>query len=187
MTGNYTVTAAAKQTEPLEVTVTTEDDLNWVYQNIPASINNGGHCVWLEVAVVAWGGNESVTVSVAKQAGSGPGEVIIEDDEADPMVKWIVGPMRVDNTTGVGSLVLRVTVTGNVQGEDVVLVPMTVRPLGDVDGNGGAEPTDTAMLINRLNGMDTSGMHRYAFDLDRNGGAEPTDLSILTNILNGML
>ncbi|HOI55654.1 MAG TPA: dockerin type I domain-containing protein [Phycisphaerae bacterium] len=187
MTGDYTVTATAKQTEPLEVTVAMEEGLDWVYQNIPASINNGGHCLWLEVTVVAWGGNESVTVTVAKEAGSGSGEVIVEDDDVDPMVKWIVGPTRVDKTTGVGPLVLRVTATGNVQGEDVVLVPVTVRPLGDIDGNGGAEPTDTSLLINKLNGMDSSGMHRYAFDLDRNGGAEPTDLSMLTNILNGML
>ncbi|NLX58903.1 MAG: hypothetical protein GXY74_07425, partial [Phycisphaerae bacterium] len=44
-----------------------------------------------------------------------------------------------------------------------------------------------SLLINKLNGTDTSGFHAYAFDLDKNGGAEPTDLSILINILNGVL
>jgi len=63
---------------------------------------------------------------------------------------------------------------------------MTVRKLGDIDGNGGAEPGDMSLLVNRLNGMDTSGLPACAFDLDTNGGAEPGDMSLLVNILNGM-
>jgi len=84
--------------------------------------------------------------------------------------------------------VIEVICTGNKSPEATVLeVPFACRFLGDLDGNGGAEPTDMSLLINKLNGTDTSGFHAYAFDLDKNGGAEPTDLSILINILNGVL
>ncbi|HOI56341.1 MAG TPA: hypothetical protein PLP01_13920, partial [Phycisphaerae bacterium] len=85
-----------------------------------------------------------------------------------------------------GGLTLSVVATGDVAGSAEVLVPFTCRKLGDIDGNGGAEPTDMSALVNRLNGMDTTGFHAHAFDLDTNGGAEPGDMALLVNILNGM-
>jgi len=183
--GQYTVTAQQME-QPLGVLVETEDDLDWVYQNTPNSMANGGHKVWLEVTVLQWGGNSSVTVTVAKAPASGPGEVTVEDDPgADPLVKWIFGSMRTDGAAESGDLILEVTVTGNVSGEEVVLVPFKVRRLGDVDGNGGPEPGDVMALILTLNGTPPPGYHDKAFDLDANGGAEPGDVQILMNILNG--
>jgi len=88
-----------------------------------------------------------------------------------------------------GPLVIEIICQGNLcPTPTVVAVPMTCVKLGDIDANGGAEPTDMSLLVNRLNGMATPAeIDPLRFDLDRNGGAEPGDLSLLVVILNGML
>ncbi|MBN2581613.1 MAG: leucine-rich repeat domain-containing protein [Planctomycetes bacterium] len=160
---------------------------DWVYQNTPNILSHGGHEIHLELCIWSYGQNQSLSVTAAKIIGSGTGEVAVEDDPGgDQLVKYVYGSMRTDGMTNTGTLTLRVTVTGNVAGETTVDVPITVRPLGDIDGNGGAEPTDMSALINKLNGLDTSGFPDRAFDLDSNGGAEPGDLSLLINVLNGL-
>jgi hypothetical protein len=166
-----------------DISVATEDDLDWVYQNTPAILGKGGHQVGLTVTVNDLNGNDSVTIAVAKVDGSGPGEVDIVDGDTE-LERWVYGSDRSLGATG--QLMLSVVATGNVAGRAEVLVPFRCRVLGDIDGNGGAEPTDMSALINRLNGMDTTGYHPYAFDLDSNGGAEPGDVSLLVNIMNGM-
>jgi len=172
---------------PPQVSVATEDGLDWVYENIPASLERGGHRVGLTVTVHDLNGNDNVSVTLQKKAGSGSGEVVFADG-ATALEKLILGSNRNLVSPTTGPLVIEVICTGNKSSEaTVVEVPFECRFLGDLDGNGGAEPTDMSLLINKLNAMDTSGLHAYAFDLDKNGGPEPTDLSILINILNGML
>ena len=168
-----------------EISVATEDDLDWVYQNIPASVGNGGHKVLLTVTVTDLMGNNSVTVTVTKKAASGPGEVVVQPGATD-LEKEIHGS---DRTAGAdGDLVLEVSCQGDIAPTPTVLeVPFACNVIGDVDGNGGAEPTDVSLLINKLNGLGNGGFHDKAFDLDANGGAEPGDVSILINVLNGLL
>ena len=111
----------------------------------------------------------------------------IEDDPGgDPLVRYVVGSLRSGGTTGCGPLVLQVTATGDVTGEASARLPLVVRQLGDIDGNGGAEPGDLSLLINELNGMSPPGIPDAAFDLGCNGGTEPEDVAILINILNGL-
>jgi len=186
MTGNYSVTAVA--VVPPDIDAATEDNLDWVYQNTPLTLSKNGHKVRLQVNVLDLGGNTSVTVTVAKVPGSGPGEVTVENDPGgDPLVKYIVGSMRTDGTTDCKDLTLEVTATGDVSGQDTVTLPFfRVRPLGDVDGNRAPEPSDVQLLINKLNGIPTPGHHDNAFDLDANGAAEPADVQVLINILNGL-
>ena len=160
---------------------------DWVYQNTPATLANNGHIVALEITVTDLADNTSYGVSVAKIPGSGSGEVtIVNDPGGNPLIKYIYGNMRTDGTTGTGPLTLEVTVTGDVAGEQSVEAPLTVRMLGDVDGNGGLEPGDVSVLISKLNGTPPPGYDPQAFDLDANGGAEPGDVQILINILNGL-
>jgi len=183
--GHYTVTA--QPTAQLTVAVRTEDDLDWVYQNTPACLANNGQKIRLEVEVLDYAGNDSVDVAVAKVAGSGPGEVTIQDDpQDDPLVRYIFGSLRTDGLRETGALALQVTVTGNVWGAVTVELPLVVRCLGDVDGNGGPEPPDSSFLAMVLNGKPPPAIHEKAFDLDANGGAEPGDMQILINILNGL-
>ena len=86
-----------------------------------------------------------------------------------------------------GNVGLEILVAGvDVGGGGSTSTTLTVRPLGDVGGNGGAEPGDVSLLINKLNGFSNwPGISDRAFDLDANGAAEPGDVSILINILNG--
>jgi len=185
MTGNYSVTAVA--VAPLDIAVVTEDNLDWVYQNTPMTLGNNGHRVRLQVNVLDYGVNSSVTITVAKVPGSGLGEVTIEDDPGgDPLIKYIVGSMRTDGLANCGDLTLEVTATGDVSDQDTAMLPFTVRPLGDVDGNGAPEPGDVSSLIMKLNGIPPGGYHDRVFDLDANGAAEPGDVQILINILNGI-
>jgi len=168
------------------VEVSTEDDLDWVYQNIPQSMVNGGHRVTLTVTIIDLNGNNTVTVTVQKKAGSGPGEVDIQPGATE--LEWAVfGSDRAGGTDG--PLVLEVICQGDLStSAAVVELPLQCRLMGDVDDNGGPEPTDIALLINRLNGIPTPPhIHANAFDLDANGGAEPADVSILIAILNGLL
>ncbi|NLX57531.1 MAG: PQQ-like beta-propeller repeat protein [Phycisphaerae bacterium] len=165
------------------VVVTVEDGLDWVYQNTPGIMARGGHRVTLTVTVTDLNGNQGVTVTAAKRPGSGTGEVTVADG-ATPLEKILFGS---DRSLGLhGSLVVDVTVTGDVAGSTTIGVPFTCRKLGDIDGNGGAEPTDMALLVNTLNGRQPADIHNKAVDLDCNGGAEPTDMALLVNILNGM-
>jgi len=164
---------------------TPEEGLDWVYQNFPVSDANGSHKVALTVTVEDLNGNNTVTVTVAKQAASGPGEVVIQAG-ATALEKLIVGSPRADLNDG--ALVLEVTATGDIAGATTVYVLFESRIIGDVDGNGGAEPGDLSLLINKLNGVPTPTVpNDRSFDLDANGGAEPTDVSILINVLNGVL
>ena len=174
-----------QEADPPEVSVATEDGLAWVYQNIPASVANGGHKVALTVTVIALNGNNTVTVTVTKQAASGPGEVTVQPGATD-LEKLIHGSDRTAGTNG--ALVLDVSCQGDIcPTPTVVAVPFSCNIIGDVDGNGGAEPTDVSLLINKLNGLGNGGFHDKAFDLDANGGPEPGDVSILINVLNGLL
>ena len=185
-TGGQQVVLHLNPPRPLEFEVATANDLDWVYQNTPGTLANGGHRVPLTVNILDLGDNTSATAAVAKLPGSGLGEVTIENDPGgDPLVKHIVGGLRTDGTTATGALALEVTVTGDVTGDQTELLPFTVRRLGDVDGNGGAEPGDVSALILALNGIPPAGVTPEAVDLDANGGAEPGDVSVLINVLNG--
>jgi len=181
--GHYVVTAVPI----LTVTAEVEGDLDWVYQNTPqVTMGNGGHKIRLEVQISDPMGNSNFEVTVEKVPGSGSGEVTVEDDpEGDPLVKYVFGSLRTDGMTGTGDLTLRVTVTGNVAGQTPADVLLTVRPLGDIDDNGAAEPGDVSNLIMKLNGNPSPEREDREFDLDANGAAEPGDVQILINILNG--
>jgi len=185
VTVNDHLTVTASATARLTIAVVTENDLDWVYQNTPGCMVRGGHGVTLEAVVVEAAGNGAVSLSVSKVPDSGPGEVVVTDDPwGRPLVRRILGSSQ--SAGAAGSLVLAVTATGDVWGRTTVWAPFMVRCLGDIDGNGDAEPTDMAMLIMCLNGAPPAGVHPRAFDLDANGGAEPGDLAMLVNILNGV-
>ncbi|HOI54593.1 MAG TPA: hypothetical protein PLP01_05055 [Phycisphaerae bacterium] len=166
----------------------TSHEGHWVYQNTGVTMSRGGHYIDLQVVVDDLNGNNDVSLSVAKLPGSGPGEVVLSDHPELPRCWRVHGSPRDNNapTAGCGTLTLRVTCAGDLAGEATADIDLMCRTLGDLDGNGGAEPTDVSLLVSTLNGMPPVGFEPRAFDLDANGGAEPGDLSILINILNGM-
>jgi len=174
--GNTLVTG-----EPLAVSALL--DVAWVYQNTPL-ITQDRHMAVLTISVDDDpNGNSQYETLVIRL--SGPGDVTCQAT-ADPLVWEIVGSRRGDGAAG--EVTLQVLVDGvDVGGEGATTKTLTVRLLGDVDGNGGAEPGDVQLLINELNGLpNPEGIHVKAFDIDANGGAEPGDVQVLMNVLNGL-
>ncbi|MBN2584254.1 MAG: hypothetical protein JXL80_14425 [Planctomycetes bacterium] len=189
MTCNRTVVANFDEAVDLTIEhIRVPTPTYWVYQNTPNLRTNGGHAVRVTATVTDLAGNNSASLSVSKVPGSGNGEVTIEDDpESNPLVKYVYGSMRTDGATGTGNLTLQITVSGDVDGQVTEQVSFKCRRLGDINGNGGVEPSDMSLLINCLNNMTPPpGFDDRMYDLDANGGAEPTDLSLLINILNGL-
>jgi len=162
--------------------VSAQLDVTWVYQNTPV-ITQDRHMVTLAISVDDDPyGNSQYTTQVSKV--SGPGDVTCQAT-ADPGVWQILGSRRGEGLAG--EVTLEILVAGvDVGGEGAATRALTVRLLGDVDGNGGAEPGDVTALILALNGTPPAGYHPNAFDLDANGGAEPGDVQILMNVLNGL-
>jgi hypothetical protein len=171
---------------PPTVHLATDDDRDWVYQNIPATLANGGHRVGLTATVLDFNGNSRVTFTARKAPGSGPGEVTFQA-QTEPGRWMVYGSDYALRASGL--LEIEVICQGNYWPTPTIKsAPMKCEKLGDIDGNGGAEPTDVSLLVNRLNGMPTpTGIDPLRFDLDLNGGPEPGDLSLLIVILNGML
>ena len=106
---------------------------------------------------------------------------------ANPLV-WEIrgGQYKVDPK---GMVQLDVTVYGlDVGGQGKTISNVKVRPLGDIDDNGGSAPGDVSILINRLNGILHPGVpDPRGYDLDGNGGCAPGDVSVLINVLNGVV
>jgi hypothetical protein len=123
-------------------------------------------------------------VTVAASAAS-TGNVVIQGT-ANPFVWEILGSRCLVGRSG--HVVLDVTVrTLFGRRSCQATAELDVVLLGDIDGNGGAEPTDLALLVNRLNGQEPAGYSVRHFDIDGNGGAEPGDVAVMVNILNGMI
>lgn len=168
--------------EPQALGVTAGLDWDWVYQNTVKATGDRHHCV-LTIGVTSDPNGNSAYGATVTVAATSTGAVAVEPT-ADPLV-WIVRGGRV-GVDPVGRVDLDIEVTGlTAGGQGAATAWLTVRRLGDVDGNGGAEPTDMSLMINRMNGKPVPYPDR-AMDLDVNGGVEPTDLSMLTNLLNGV-
>ncbi|MBN2581883.1 MAG: hypothetical protein JXL80_02370 [Planctomycetes bacterium] len=174
------IMAAAEPAPTLVVVAATDRD--WVYENAPLSTEDG-HAVVLNVSVTGDPvGNASYGVEVEQSGGSG---LVVVEPTDDPLV-WIVRGGPVD-AAAAGDVILSVSVEGlDAGGEGQATCELTVRSLGDIDGNGGVEVTDLLALINCLNGSPPPQFDPRAFDLDANGAPEPTDVSLLINILNGL-
>jgi hypothetical protein len=174
------IMAAAELPPPLAVSAAT--NYLWVYENAPLTTLNR-HAVVLTLAVTDDpGGNTAYDVTVEQVAGSG--QVVIEPT-ADPMV-WIVRGGEVA-LAAAGDVVLSAVVRGRDNGaQGLAAATLKVRRLGDVDANGGVEPTDLSAMVNCLNGMPPEPHDPRAYDLNGDGGAEPSDMAILINILNGL-
>jgi len=163
------------------LTVTAATDVGWVYENAPLTTLNR-HDAVLVVSVTGDPFNTAYAVTVEQTGGSG--RVVVEPTE-DPMV-WIVRGGTAESAAA-GNVVLTIAVCGlDAGGQGQTTCSLTVRRLGDVDNNGGIEPTDLSILVNYLNGQQPPGYDPRAFDLDGNGGAEPTDEAILIDRLNGI-
>ena len=167
--------------EPLSLSVLADLDRDWVYQNATAT-TGGRHKVVLALLVEDDPYGNSTYQVIVTQVG-GPGAVTIESTD-DPLV-WLIGGGNV-NTEAPGDVVLAISVEGiECGGTGSAECLLTVRLLGDIDGNGVAEPDDLSLLTNALNGTPDPALDPAAFDLDADGAIQPSDVLPMVSILNG--
>jgi hypothetical protein len=163
--------------EPLEVSSAT--DWDWVYQNTPL-VTQDRHRILLTISVDEdLNGNTSYTTLVTQSAGPGDVKPV---ETADPMVWKVLGGRRGEGAVGAATLDVRVG-GEPYGGEGSASAAVTVRPLGDIDGNTLVNALDKLQLNLRLNGVTTAHPER-AFDLDGDGAVSGSDKLQMNRILN---
>ncbi len=182
---NFAAVLAASATpfqgagEPIEVAL--QQDYSWCYQNAPET-TEGRHRVQLTVEVVPPdpNGNDSYSVEITETQGLG--RVSIEPT-ADPMIWDVLGACAED--AAAGETELEIAVTGNENGGyGVATTTVTVRPIGDVDGNGFVNVLDKVYFNKALNGLATPFADR-AYDLTGEGAVNVIDKVQMNRVLNG--
>ena len=177
------ISAVEADIQPIQVEAAISRD--FTYQNAAISTADA-HCVVLTLTITDDpNGNSSYDVEITPGAGSGT--LFQVRDTANPLVKELVGSRRTNGYAGTGPLEILVTVTGvGVGGTGYASTNITVRPLGDIDGNGFVTVDDLGKMNNHLNGVQILGIPNYAFDINGNKFNTVDDLGLLNSILNGV-
>jgi len=161
-------------------------DWDWVYQNHPLSTLWRHKCVLTIVIIYDANGNSTYTVTVSENPAS-LGHVIIQPT-ANPLVWDILGGNGAAVPPDpVGPVILDIAVTGNEYGgTGTAQVNLTVRLLGDINGDGSVTGLDKIQMNKCLNGLPTPGYQTRHFDLNGDGAATGLDKLILNKLLNGI-
>ncbi len=174
------VTATFRALTPL--LLAPELEYGWLYQNTPET-TQGRHALTLEVHVVEDdNGNTAYTAEVFQAAGDGDVEILPTDD---PLV-WQIRGSWIDQGAP-GDVALGVEARGtDVGGEGYAEISLTVRPLGDADGDGYVGACDAAAVAQVLNGVEPTCGTLRSCDLDGDGYVNVMDKVIIKELLNGM-
>jgi hypothetical protein len=178
--GTFTVSA------PIGVAATWVDGSNWCYENTPASTCNR-HLSLLQISVVHDpNGNSAYQVAVSVS----PTTTAVAEATADVMRWKIVGGQHAAEAAGPKGQSAAATVQVTVQGTDrggtgTTTATLTVRHLGDTNGDGFVNAEDKLALNQRLNGVTSACTLRGA-DLDADGLVNSLDKLIVNLVLNGL-
>lgn len=181
-----------------QVVVSVWDQQQWCYQNTQlatSTVNPLGDNA-CEVTVAAAGfvqpgaaytatisdgdadpGQDQFRVGAVTEAG---GELTVELHGG-----WVTDGGAAASTKGAYTVELTIesahgsTVSGSVE--------LSLRRLGDIDGDGSVGGADKQMLNNRLNGLIDAGVTYRACDLDGDGSVGGSDKIILNNMINGFI
>ena len=179
--------------QPLELSATV--DQAWVYQNTAVTTLDRHQCL-LTVSVT--GGffrglpGQAYALSLTEngspithfQVSNLPSVIM----PGTPEVIQILGGRR--DTTTPGSYTLRVTVTGSPYFEEAERnVPLVLRHLADIDGDGAVTATDNLEMNKALNGLATlPGIGLRELDLTGDGATvNAEDKLVINQILNGLV
>lgn len=169
---------------PLTIAVNVAD---WVYLNARHTTEER-HRIPLSVEIIDDNGNQNTSYVVTVTQTGGTGLVMVDpDSDPDPLVIDVIGGYMSATVNNSGAAELKVVVTGDKGGVAIETVTITVRRLGDVNGNGLVEPNDKSALNNRLNGVIMNNIESRAFDINADGYIEPNDQSLLNNLINGII
>ena len=194
-TVSFTMTPVIVPT-PLEITATA--DFAWVYQNTAITTGDRHQSV-LTVAIT--GGNvagQTYAITVQENGGMVTNfqvMVAVAIVAGTPQTGSVLGGMRGATTPSAfvsGAYVpylLNVTVTGSPAGQTATVdVPLVLRMLGDIDGDGAVTATDKLEMNKTLNGLATlPGIGLRELDLTGDGATvNAEDKLVINQVLNGL-
>jgi hypothetical protein len=174
-----------------ELQFTAALDCDWVYPNTPTTTQDRHKSV-LSVNIISGGlAEESYSIWIAQNHGP------VADFRIDQPAAIVPGAVTALNVLGghrlmstPGSYVLNITVTGATWGQMATAdVPLTLRPLGDIDGDGLVNSADKLEMNKKLNGLDTlPGITLRALDLSGDGAlVNAEDKLAINQVLNGLV
>ena len=173
---------------PLEISETL--DFIWVYQNT-ATATKDRHGCQLTVRIVS-GGDESDTYVVSLRENDEPlthfsAASLVGLDPDTPATVEVFGGRR--DLVAAGTYTLNVTVVGLFSGrEATVNVPLSLRLLGDIDGDGAITASDKLEMNKTLNGLAVlPGVTLRDLDLTGDGvTVDAEDKLVMNQVLNGL-
>lgn len=180
--------------DPLEVSATVAPGEQWVYQNTP--VGTADRNLSRVTVAINSGADAEETYQVTVTENGGPvrsfqiEQPIAMDGTAVeiPVRGGRRGPEGAGGSLGPAQLDFTVTAyrdglpTGRTASATVTI---SLRPLGDVDGDGSVGGSDKQIMNNGLNGV-TDGFVTRQFDLNGDGsGPGGADKQILNTVLNG--
>ena len=164
-------------------------DFGWVYQNT-ATTTQDRHQSLLTVSILSGGSpRDSYVVTVRennKSLTNFTAPALTPLRPGTPATIAIRGGRR--DLTSAGTYTLNVTVVGLTTGQEVTVdVPISLRPLGDIDGDGAATASDKLEMNKNLNGLATlPGIGLRELDLTGDGVVNAEDKLVINQILNGI-
>ena len=166
--------------------ITLAADYDWTYENTPVN-TEGRNKIVLTINVIGdVNPNTAYTAEFTKTAGSGSMEVAAAD--ATGLVWDLRGGQRAAVPSPVGPVSLQVVCRGNFGGAGVATTDLTVRTLGDIDGDGLVNANDKLEMNKKLNGLaNLPGITFRAVDLNSDGLVNATDKLMINQVLNGLV
>jgi uncharacterized repeat protein (TIGR02543 family) len=173
---NTAVTTSYRQCRTMTITIPQD---TWPDQSFTVAISQSGLGVVIpSLTFVNSGGNGAVTPT-SSFVFTGSSAVLY----------LVGGPRQADGVTGAGPCTVTLQVTGNISAgpnATTAAVLLTVRPLGDITGDGAVTTADRVQLRKWFNLLPTPNQMAADFDLDGDGAVTANDLAILNSLLNSL-
>ena len=187
----YAVSGTPSGGPPPELVVAASTDFSWVYQNTAVTTADRHQSV-LTVNITGGSvGGETYAITVGENGGA------VANFQITQPVAIVAGtPQTVDVLGGrrdlstAGSYTLNVTVTGTPGAQTATVnVPLALRLLGDIDGDGAVTASDKLEMNKNLNGLATlPGIGLRELDLTGDGATvNAEDKLVINQVLNGLI
>ena len=173
-----------------ELVITAGLDFSWVYPNTPIATQNRHHSVLTVDITDGSMAGEAYTITVGESGGPVANFQVAQGTAVapgTPQAVSVFGGNRV--TTNAGDYMLTVTVTGTPGAQTATAsVPLTLRLLGDIDGDGSMTASDKLEMNKPLNGLAVlPGITLRNLDLTGDGTTvDAEDRLVINQVLNGL-
>ena len=125
---------------------------------------------------------ENYTVTVTERGNFGN----VSPQSTSSALAWTIRGGRIGSSVP-GPVTLDVLARGNTSAAAAAAtISLTLRALGDVNGDGAVDASDLAVLDQRLNGLYGGALAQRAFDLTGDGYVTAADRVVLNMVINGV-